>query len=215
LLDRGVDSQRIIIASPGCDRLGIPPMPAPVQPPQVLCVSQWISRKGLDTLIAAWQQVNHPEAVLHMYGECDADITYTAQVNTLIATARQVGAHIVVHGSVTDDAIIAAYQQAYIFVLPSRFEGYGMVFAEALWAGVPVVACDAGPVAQLVGSGGITVPVDDVNALAEQVRRLLSDTTAWHSLVQSAYQRGQQLPRWCDTAKAWKQAIEYAIQMRS
>lgn len=214
LIDRGVDLRRIIIASPGCDRLGAPPVRRVAQPPQVLCVAQWIPRKGLDTLIAAWQRVAHPEAVLHMYGERDADQAYTQQIDGLIATARQSGAHIVVHGSVTDDAIIAAYQQATLFVLPSRFEGYGMVFAEALWAGVPVVACDAGPVAQLVGPGGVTVPVDDVDALAQQLTMLLHHHDQLSALAQAAYHRGQELPRWRDTALAWQQAIGLAIKMR-
>jgi glycosyltransferase involved in cell wall biosynthesis len=214
LLDRRVDSQRIIIASPGCDRLGTPPMPKPIQPPQVLCVAQWISRKGLDTLIAAWQQVHHPTAVLHMYGERDADLDYTTHIDALITNARQAGAQIVVHGSVTDEAIIAAYQHATLFVLPSRFEGYGMVFAEALWAGVPVVACDAGPVAQLVGDGGVTVPVDDVDALAYQLHHLLNQPDQLVALAQAAYTRGQQLPRWRDTAIAWQTAIQMAIQTR-
>jgi glycosyltransferase involved in cell wall biosynthesis len=214
LLDRGVDAQRIIIASPGCDRLGMPPMHAPVQPPQVLCVAQWIARKGLDTLIAAWQQVNHPTAVLHMYGERDADLAYTAHIDTLIATARLTGGQIVVHGSVTDEAIVAAYQQATLFVLPSRFEGYGMVFAEALWAGVPVVACDAGPVSHLIGSGGVTVPVDDVDALALQLRHLLNHPDQLSAFAQAAHTRGQQLPRWRDTSIAWQTAIQLAIHTR-
>ena len=214
LVDRGVDPRRIIIASPGCDRLGSPPGRRVAQPPQVLCVAQWIPRKGLDTLIAAWQRVAHPEAVLHMYGERDADLAYTQQIDGLIAAAHQAGAQIVVHGSVTDDAIIAAYQQATLFVLPSRFEGYGMVFAEALWAGVPVVACDAGPVAQLVGAGGVTVPVDDVDALAQQLTMLLYNQDQLSALAQAAHYRGQELPRWRDTALAWQQAIELAIKMR-
>lgn len=214
LIDRGVDPRRIIIASPGCDRLGAPPVRRVAQPPQVLCVAQWIPRKGLDTLIAAWQRVAHPEAVLHMYGERDADLAYTQQIDDLIVAARQAGAQIVVHGSVTDDAIIAAYQQAALFVLPSRFEGYGMVFAEALWAGVPVVACDAGPVAQLVGTGGVTVPVDDVDALAQQLTMLLHHHDQLSALAQAAHRRGQELPRWYDTALAWQQAIGLAIKMR-
>lgn len=214
LIDRGVDPHRIVIAAPGCDRLGVPPRRRVVSPPQVLCVAQWIQRKGLDTLIAAWQRVAHPDAILHMYGERDADLELTHQIDTLIATARQTGAQIIVHGSVTDDTIIVAYQQATLFVLPSRYEGYGMVFAEALWAGVPVVACDTGPVAQLIGSGGITVPVDDVDALAQQLTLLLQHHDQVSALAQSAHHRGQQLPRWRDTAIAWQQAIALAMTIR-
>ncbi len=214
LVDRGVDPRRIIIASPGCDRLGTPPARIVAHPPQVLCVAQWIARKGLDTLITAWQHVAHPDAVLHMYGERDADLNYTAQIDALIGTARCAGAQIVVHGSVSDDVIQAAYQRATLFVLPSRFEGYGMVFAEALWAGIPVVACDAGPVAPLIGSGGITVPVDDVEALTQQIRTLLYQPAQLTALIHAATQRGHELPRWRDTARAWQQAIGLAIKMR-
>lgn len=214
LVDRGVDPRRIIIASPGCDRLGPPPAQRVAHPPHVLCVAQWIARKGLDTLITAWQQVAHPDAVLHMYGERDADLDYTAHIDALIRTAHDAGAQIVVHGSVSDEGIRAAYQRATLFVLPSRFEGYGMVFAEALWAGIPVVACDAGPVAQLVGSGGITVPVDDVEALAHQLRTILHQPASLQALTHAARQRGHALPRWRDTAIAWQQAIVLAIKMR-
>lgn len=214
LVDRGVDPQRIVIASPGCDRLGTPLPHAPTYPPHVLCVAQWIPRKGLDTLIAAWQQVAHPEAVLHMYGERDADLAYTAQIDALIASALGAGVHIEVHGSVTDDQIMTAYQRAALFALPSRFEGYGMVFAEALWAGVPVLACGVGPVAQLVGSGGITVPVDDADVLAAQLSLILHQPDQRSILTHAAARRGQELPRWCDTALAWQQAIGLAMKMR-
>jgi len=208
LRNRGVADERIIIAPPGCDRLGVPPPRQVAQPAQVLCVAQCIPRKGLDTLISAWGHVHYPGAVLHLYGERDADYAYTAQIDAMIAAARQQGALIVVHGSVPDARIIDAYQHATLFVLPSRFEGYGMVFAEALWAGLPVLACDTGPVATVVGTGGVLVPVDDADALAVQLHRYLHDADAWRDLANHAAQRGQNLPRWQDTADCWYQVLQ-------
>ena len=215
LLQRGVPGERIVIAPPGCDRLGVPPLRAVAQPPQVLCVAQWIPRKGLDTLITAWSLVKSPEAVLHLYGERDADADYTTQIDALIAAARRSGAQIVVHGSVPDAHIVAAYQHARLFVLPSRFEGYGMVFAEALWAGLPVIACDTGPVAALVGTGGMLVPVDDVQALADAIQHVLADAAAYGVLAQAAAVRGQALPRWQDTATVWHDTLRSVVRTRA
>ena len=116
-----------------------------------------------------------------------------------------------VHGCVSDAVIQRAYQGATCLVLPSRFEGYGMVFAEALWAGVPVIACDVGPVAQIVADAGALVAVDDVVALRQALARILSDAH-WHTeLAQAARRRGRQLDRWQDTAHQWQRACAQAL----
>lgn len=68
---------------------------------------------------------------------------------------------------------------ATIVVVPSRREAFGLVAAEAMACGVPVVAADAGGVAEVVaGGGGIVVPRNDAAAVAEAVVGLLSDASA-------------------------------------
>jgi glycosyltransferase involved in cell wall biosynthesis len=211
LCDRGVVAERIVIAPPGCDRLGDPWPADPVQPPAVICVAQWIPRKGLDVLLPAWQALAHPTAVLHLYGETHADLAYTQHIEQLVETARHHGSHVVVHGCVDDAQIVQAYASATCLVLPTRFEGYGMVFAEALWAGVPVVACDVGPVAQIVADAGVVVPVDDTAALTDALAQVLQQTTH-ATLQQAAMRRGRELPRWRDTARVWREALHRAHQ---
>ena len=80
--------------------------------------------------------------------------------------AENLGHRIQFAGLVPD--IEPEYQQADVFILPSRFEGYGMVFAEALSAGLPVIAAKAGAVPDVVpGTAGLLVAPDDPEALAE------------------------------------------------
>ena len=68
------------------------------------------------------------------------------------------------------------YQKADIFVLPSKFEGYGMVLSEAIAHGLPIVSTRAGAIPDVVPeSAGILVNIEDHSALAEAIRKLILD----------------------------------------
>jgi glycosyltransferase involved in cell wall biosynthesis len=234
LIARGVAAERVAVVSPGFDRLthGEPqratshapagehtgsPLRAHPQPPNpdprsrtrsVLTVAQWIPRKGLTTLVEAWTRAAVPDATLELIGETAADPAYAAEVRRLIAQDRR--GSIVVRGAVTDDELRESYRRADVFVLPSRFEGYGMVYAEALSYGLPIVACDVGPVPDLVTrEAGIFVPPDDSAALAAALARLMDDAALRQRMAEAARARAESLPRWDDTAR------QFAIVLQS
>ncbi|HEX6288807.1 MAG TPA: glycosyltransferase family 4 protein [Herpetosiphonaceae bacterium] len=215
LIARGVPAERIAVVSPGFDRLPVEPAQEPRQRPpeaplRVLCVAQWIARKGLTTLLAAWQQLASVDAVLELIGETDADPAYAAQVEALLAEIP--AGRVIVRGPVADDALHQAYRRADLFVLPSRFEGYGMVYAEALAHGLPIIACNVGPVPTLITPrAGVFVPPDDSRALAQACDRLLHDPATRARLASGAMERAATLPRWADTTGAFAQAIMQAV----
>ena len=94
------------------------------------------------------------------------------------------------------------YQQADVFILPSRFEGYGMVFAEALSAGMPVIAAKAGAVPDVVpGTAGLLVAPDDPEALAGAIHKLLTTAGLRQQLQQGARACAAELPTWRDSAE--------------
>ena len=94
------------------------------------------------------------------------------------------------------------YQQADVFVLPSRFEGYGMVFAEALSAGLPVIAARAGAVPDLVpDTAGLLVAPDNPMALADAIHRLLTTNGLRQQLQKGARACAVELPTWRDSAE--------------
>ena len=112
---------------------------------------------------------------------------------------------IVVSGCVDDAALDAAYASADLFVLPSRYEGYGIVYAEALAFGLPVVACDVGPVPRLVGAeAALLVPPGDMEALSEALDRLLEDSALRRRMSAAAVRRAAGLPRWEDTVAGFR-----------
>lgn len=94
-----------------------------------------------------------------------------------------------------------------VFVLASAFEGYGMVFAEALAQGVPVIASRTGAAGELVADAGIVVEPDDRAALTRALRRVLEDPLLREALAAAARRRSATLPRWEDTARVIADAI--------
>src|SRR6202040_2710061 len=86
------------------------------------------------------------------------------------------GERIAVLGAVTDDRLAELHANADLFVLPSRHEGYGIAFAEAIAHGLPVIGTTAGAIPDTVPDGaGILVPPDDVAALAAALRSMIAD----------------------------------------
>src|SRR4051812_40646087 len=72
--------------------------------------------------------------------------------------------------------IIELFLASDVFVLASRFEGYGMALAEAISHGLPVISTTAGAIPQTVPAGsGLLVPPDDASALAHALRRVIGD----------------------------------------
>lgn len=212
----GVSPERIHVVPPGFDHVpsnhgsrveGESPLHA-------LCVAQWIPRKAILTLVEAWTLSERPGAVLELIGETDADPEYETRVRAAIEAAPR--GSIVVSGRVDDATLGNAYASADIFVLPSRYEGYGIVYAEALAFGLPIIACDVGPVPELVGrDAAVLVPVNDRDALSTALHLLLGDPALRAKMSEAAYRRTSHLPRWQDTATGFKAVLRTATSGRS
>ncbi|HEU0165298.1 MAG TPA: glycosyltransferase family 1 protein, partial [Thermomicrobiales bacterium] len=85
---------------------------------------------------------------------------------------------------VADDELPALYRSAACFVLPSRFEGFGMPVLEAMASGTPTIATESSSLPEVVGTGGVVVPLDDDEELALAIARVLTDP-AWSSVMRA------------------------------
>ena len=191
-----VAPQAITVALPGTD-----PAPRAMGEndiPRILSIGTLTHRKGHDILLDALKKVEDRAWVASIIGSRDLD---PATATALKTQLNGLG----LEGRVTFQGEIADTRQALaaadIFALASRYEGYGMVFAEALAQGLPIVACDAGAVPDVVPpEAGILVPVDDADTFADALRRLLTDPQERRRRAEAAFQAGLALPRWNDTA---------------
>ena len=203
--DYGVARARIIVAEPGTDP-GVRARGAG-SAPRLLTVATITPRKGHDVLMQAFAHIKDLAWHSELVGSTTRDPAMMKTVQALIAKHGLAG-RVVFSEELTDEALTGAYVGSDIFVLPSRHEGYGMAFAEALAHGLPVIACDAGAVRNTVpADASILVPPDDPKALAEALRRVLLDSKLRQRLGDAAWAYGQKLPTWNDTATAVARAL--------
>lgn len=210
LESRGVPAGCIHVVPPGCDRLAPVELEeqASFREVRALSVAQWIPRKGILELVEAWKMRERPDATLELIGETDADLAYAASVQEAAASDPS----IIISGRVADATLRAAYAAADLFVLPSRYEGYGIVYAEALAFGLPVVAYHAGPIPELVGpDAALLVPPDDVEALSGALDPLLEGPALRSRMSSAARRRARELPRWDDTVTGFLRVLQEAI----
>ena len=199
-----VPAEKIIAALPGTDRVSFAPCDG--NPVRLLTVASLTRRKAHDVLINALAPLKSLNWQARVVGGSDFDPAWAKSLQELVNTL-DLSDRIHFAGSV-DDAQ-AEYQQADVFVLPSRFEGYGMVFAEALAAGLPVIAARAGAVPQVVPEGaGLLVAPDDAEALTDALHQILSNEQLRQRLQAGARQAATTLTSWADTAKLVARKIE-------
>ena len=203
--DFGVPAERIRIALPG---FAAPdPRRMPLDPPLILAVGLIAARKGHDVLIEALARLTDlPWQARIVGGTHDAGV-----LDDLLARIARTGLgdRLALAGRMDEGPLSDLYAQATVFALATRYEGYGMVFGEALLHGLPIVTCAAGAVPETVPPGtGLLVPVDDAPAFAAALRSVLTDAALRGRMAAAATAAGHALPRWSDTAAVMGAALD-------
>ncbi len=166
----------------------------------ILSVGSLVPRKGYDVLVEAFSRLDSGNWRSIIAGSPDLDPACAAALRKQIKSAG-LERHITLTGALNRRELQALYARAGMFVLPSRYEGYGMAFAEALAHGLPVIAARAGAVPETVPpTAGILVAPDDAAALAGAMARLIEDRGLRQRLSDAAWAHALTLPRWEDTA---------------
>ena len=146
--DFAVPPDRIVVAPPGSDKVA-PARGSHGGPVELLAVGAIVERKGYDVLIAALAGLTDLPWRLTIAGDRDRDPPIAARLEADIAR-RGLEARVVLEGAVPAARLAALHQNADLFVLASRFEGYGMAYADAIAHGLPVIGTDAGAIPDTV-----------------------------------------------------------------
>jgi glycosyltransferase involved in cell wall biosynthesis len=181
------------------------PVPLILKAKRVVTIGRYAYQKGYDLLLQAWAEVekHYPDWSLDIYGMGD-QTSYRQLMSDLGIDARRCR----LNGPVED--VVKTYTDSSVFVLSSRFEGFGLVLVEAMACGLPVVSfdCPAGPDEIITdGVDGLLVPSGDVHSLAGKLMTLMSDEDLRKRLGQQARQSARRYEM-AAVATQWKDLFD-------
>lgn len=161
--------------------------------------------KGVLDVIIAASKLQVGNWKLHIVGGASAEPDTWTQAQSLIQ-AQGLQSKITLYGRVEDEKLAALYASSDVFVLPSYWEGYGIVFLEAMSLGLPVIATTAGAIPEVVThhKTGLLVEAGDVPALAQAMQTLIEDADKRQLFAHHAKQHAEQAEDW--------QAIQQRMQ---
>ncbi|MFY0990018.1 glycosyltransferase family 4 protein [Halomonas sp. C05BenzN] len=195
-----VPEARIRVVEPGVERAALAAsaldLEAAARPQRLLCVATLIPRKGHDLLVEVLAGLADRPWECEAIGSHRRDPAHAAR---LLAATRHHGLadRLRWPGECGAGDLAAAYHGADLFVLPSHYEGYGMVVTEALARGLPVITTTGGALADtLPPEAGIAVPPGDAAALREALARWCDDAGLRRRLRRGARRVREGLADW-------------------
>jgi glycosyltransferase involved in cell wall biosynthesis len=175
----------IVVVALGVDPIFAAGGAAPVPGPYLLFVGQRGGYKDFATLTRAFARVapDHPDLRLLAVGggRFTADEHRDAAALGLGGRVTQV--------TLTDAKLPGAYAGARAFVMPSRYEGFGLPALEAMAAGAPTLLADASSLPEVGGDAALYFPSGDAAALADELQAVLSNDPAVANLVAAGRER--------------------------
>ncbi len=203
----GLSADRLSVVLPGTD-VAQPTAPKTNEPLRLLAVGTIVRRKGYDLLFEALSGLKTQAWHLDVVGDttrdqkCFQDLTM--QLERLGLTEK-----VTFHGAVPETQLDSFYGSADLFVLASRYEGFGMAYTEALAHGLPVIGSGDGAVAETLSVGGaLYCPTEDVDALRDALSRVLHDRQLREQMARDALSAACSLQSWDAAAEKFSRVLE-------
>lgn len=193
-----------VVAYPGGDRLApldLTGLKRPVRsgwsgPLRLLFVGNLIPRKGLHVLLGALARLPDVDWQLTVVGSAATDPAYSRRLRGRLRPA--LAGRVAWRGGLADAELAVEMATAHLLVVPSSYEGFGIVYLEGMGFGLPAIATTAGAAAELISDGvnGYLVPPGDAAALAERIATLAVDREQLAQMSAAARERFARHPTW-------------------
>lgn len=201
------------VAYPAGDRFGPPPGPSsprartPEDPLRLLFLGNLIPRKGLHVLLKALATLTRTPWELTVVGSLEAAPSYAKRMQR---EAADQGLAVRFLGSLPDGQVRRMLETHHVLVVPSQYEGFGIVYLEAMGFGVVPVATRSGAAGEIIdhGKNGILIDAGDWRALALELSRLAGDGQKWQALSRGAQEKHRQFPGWDQSMAGAREFLE-------
>ena len=166
-------------------------------PLRLIFLGNLIPRKGLHTLVDSISLLEPGCCTLDVVGGSDADSSYAQRIFQKVKHAG-LEASLRFHGAQSDDALEKLLANSQVLVVPSSYEGFGIVYLEGMGFGLPAIGTTQGAASEIIihGKTGFLIKPDDAADLAVVLRNLCQDRKLLAALGMAARQRYQQFPVW-------------------
>ena len=167
---------------------------------RILFLGNVIYRKGLHTLLEAVGKI-HTHVKVDVVGGLMAEPKYAQQIQKQ-RTVGSLSATVRFHGTMDNDPLIKMYRQSHVMVVPSSYEGYGIVYLEGMGFGLPAIGTTAGAAGEIIthGEDGYLIEPNDADALEGHLLTLGKDRKLLTQLSLNAVRRYKSQPKWVETA---------------
>jgi len=197
-----------IVAYPPTDQFGRPISEEQIRdrvqtnPLRILFLGNVIERKGLHTLLRAVSF--QPSAFqVDVIGSLEPEPKYVRQIRKIIEQNKH-SSFVFLHGSLSKESLIEKLRQAHVLVVPSSYEGYGIVYLEGMAFGLPAIGTTAGAAGEIIEAGqtGYLIEPNDPASLFAKLKSLAEDRGLLTHLSINARQRYLHQPSWETTAES-------------
>ena len=191
----GICDRRINVFYPGLDRdkfINLPPTTEDIGKRKILCIANYIARKGALYLIDAFARIPQNEFTLHLVGRADKESFYYQKI---LNRVKQLGIEkiVVFHDGQEQENIKYLYSTSDIFVLPSLKETFGIVLVEAMHYKLPIITTNISAMPDLVkdGENGLLVPPQNSEAIANALKTLMTEPELRKQMGERGYKISQ------------------------
>ncbi|HEX6035920.1 MAG TPA: glycosyltransferase family 4 protein, partial [Anaerolineales bacterium] len=195
-----------IVAYPPTDRFGEPVSEKEIieraksAELRILFLGNVIHRKGLHTLLQAVS--GQPTALrIDVVGSLTSEPQYSKQIQEYIAH-HDLSSFVFLHGPLDREPLAVKLRQAHVLVVPSSYEGFGIVYLEGMCFGLPAIGTTTGAAAEIISDGidGFLIQPENAEQLANRLRVLSEKREVLIQMSLAARKRYLQQPKWEETA---------------
>ncbi|GAB2795298.1 hypothetical protein GCM10027040_22130 [Halomonas shantousis] len=172
----------------------------------VLCVGSFDGRKNQLKVVEAWKKISDKFNDTKLVFVGDSGKNFSSSGN------QQVLSEAIFTGYVSEEELLAIYENAKLFVYPSLYEGFGLPVLEAMAAGLPVITSKGSPMEEFAKEAGLLVDPRNADEIAMAMDELLSNQSLCNSLSQKAKEIAGEY-KWEYTARRYDELFAKAMEM--